>query len=111
VSILSTEAVFPLRPPYPRSSGIQQAILETKQYWEDRYGEMLLKPTDSSMEALSRKVFLNQYRRFLNGAIKRLSELGQYLDEGDAQLMIPYGWLRGNKWKLLGYLNYRGAFG
>jgi len=99
--------------PVPRefATSLQQAILGTKQYWEDRYGEMLLKPTESPMETLFRKVLLDQYGRFLNGVLKRLSELEQYLIVNDAQLTIPYGWLRGNKWKLRGYLNYRGAFG
>lgn len=100
--------------PVPRSllQSIQAAILEIKQYWENRYSEMLLKSTNSLMEQLSRRVLLDQYGRFLEGSLKRLTQLEEYLlVDAAAQIMIPCGQLRNNKWRLLGYLNYRSAFG
>ncbi len=99
--------------PVPRKlvESIQEAVSETKQYWEDRYSEVLLQSTDSPMGTLSRRTLLDQYGGFLRGTIEHLAQLEKSLLADGAQIMIPYGQLRSDKWRLLGYLKYRAAFG
>lgn len=67
----------PLETPIPVSQefikSIHQVISEMKQYWEIRYGEMLLRPAEDLREILTRRTLLDQYGKPLEGTIKHLA--------------------------------------
>lgn len=110
----------PLQEPVPVPCGlaerIREAVYEVEVYLESRYGVTLLKSAEDLMSMIFRRVWLEWYGEWAEGARKCLRNLEQYLFDTifpseEKSIAVHYGTLRTIKWKLMAYLNYRSAFG